>query len=89
MTISLDYAFFYRTNANDGLYSPPRFLTLEANGISTRHVGDVFGLKASYVINRNISFTLLSSYFIAGEFIKESGGTENTFYIAPTMSFKF
>ncbi|MBQ4821853.1 alginate export family protein [Aquimarina sp. MMG016] len=89
LTIYLDYAFFYRTQSNDGLYTPPRFLTREANGIRTKHVGDVFGLKVSYEVNRNISFDLRSSYFIAGEFIKASGDSENTFYIAPTMSFKF
>ena len=89
LTIYMDYAFFYRTEANDGLYAPPRFLTREANGLRTKHIGDVFGLQISYEINRNISFDLRSSYFIAGQFIKASGDSENTFYIAPTMSFKF
>jgi len=27
--------------------------------------------------------------FIAGRFIEESGADENTFYFAPTISFKF
>lgn len=89
MTIYLDYALFYRTESNDGLYAPPRFLARESNGLSEKHIGDVFGLQISYEINRNISFDLRSSYFIAGEFIKASGNSENTFYIAPTMSFKF
>ncbi len=89
LTIYMDYAFFYRTQSNDGLYTPPRFLTREANGIRTKHIGDVFGLQVSYEINRNISFDLRSSYFVAGQFIKASGDSENTFYIAPTVSFKF
>ena len=89
LTVYVDYAFFYRTESNDGLYAPPRFLTREANGLNARHIGDVFGLQISYEINRNISFDLRSSYFIAGQFIKASGDSENTFYIAPTMSFKF
>ncbi len=89
LTIYLDYAFIYRTQSNDGLYTPPRFLTREANGIRTKHIGDVFGLQVSYEINRNISFDLRSSYFIASEFIEVSGDSENIFYIAPTVSFKF
>ena len=89
LTVYVDYAFFYRTESNDGLYAPPRFLTREANGLRAKHVGDVFGIQISYEINRNISFDLRSSYFIAGQFIKASGDSENTFYIAPTMSFKF
>ncbi|UII77238.1 alginate export family protein [Flagellimonas sp. HMM57] len=89
LVIYLDYAIFYRTESNDGLYAPPRFLTREVNGLRTKHIGNVFGLQLSYEVNRNISFDLRSSYFIAGQFIKASGDSENTFYIAPTMSFKF
>lgn len=89
LSVFIDYAFFYRTQSNDGLYSPPRFLTREANGVEAKHIGDVFGLQIAYAINRNISFDLRTSYFIAGQFIKATGDSENTFYIAPTMSFKF
>ena len=89
LSVYVDYAFFYRARSNDGLYSPPRFLTREANGVGTKHIGDVFGLQITYDINRNISFDLRSSYFIAGQFINATGYSENTFYIAPTLSFKF
>ncbi|WP_350287291.1 alginate export family protein [uncultured Croceitalea sp.] len=89
LAIYFDYVFFYRTQSNEGLYVHPRFLTRETNCIGTKHIGDVFGLQISYDINRNISFYLRSSYFIAGQFIKTTGDSENTFYIAPTLSFKF
>lgn len=89
LRVIIDYAFFYRTQSNDGLYTPPRFLTREANGVDTKHIGDALGLQISYEINRNISFDLRSSYFIAGQFIKATGDSENTFYIAPTLSLKF
>nr|WP_297912959.1 alginate export family protein [uncultured Allomuricauda sp.] len=89
LRVFIDYAFFYRTQSNDGLYAPPRFLSREASGIDTKHIGDVFGLQISYEFNRNISFDLRSSYFIAGQFIKATGESENTFFIAPTMSLKF
>jgi len=49
LRIFIDYAFFYRTQTNDGLYAPPRFLTRETNGIDTKHIGDVFGLQISYI----------------------------------------
>lgn len=87
--VYVDYAFLYRTQSADGLYAPPRFLSRAANVLTARHIGDVFGLQVSYVINRNISFDLRSSYYIAGAFIEASGDSENTFYIAPTISFKF
>ena len=89
VSINLDYALFYRTQKGDGLYAPPRFQTREANGIADRHIGDVIGLQIDYQAHRNISLNLRSSYFIAGDFIKASGTSENTFYIAPTLSLKF
>ena len=88
-SIYMDYALFYRTRGSDGLYTPPRFLLRESNGVDEKHIGDVIGLQANWEINRNISFDLRSSYFIAGKFIKATGDAENTFYVAPTMSFKF
>ena len=89
LSIYMDYALFYRTRSNDGLYTPPRFVLRESNGISEKHIGDVIGLQVNWEINRNISFDLRSSYFMAGKFIEASGNSENTFYIAPTVSLKF
>lgn len=89
VSVYLDYALFYRTQETDGFYSPPRFQTRPADGITPKHIGDVVGLQINYEINRNVSFDLRSSYFIAGAFIEATGSLENTFYIAPTLSFKF
>ncbi|MDT0607723.1 alginate export family protein [Croceitalea rosinachiae] len=88
-SIFVDYALFYRTQSADGLYTPPRFQNRQANGIEENHIGDALGIQLNYEFNRNISFDLRSTYFIAGKFIKSSGESENTFYIAPTLSFKF
>ncbi|MEM6830236.1 MAG: alginate export family protein [Bacteroidota bacterium] len=88
-SIYVDYALFYRTQLNDGLYTPPRFLLREAGETSEKHIGDVIGLQIQYELNRNISMDLRSSYFIAGRFIKATGQSENTFYLAPTINFKF
>lgn len=89
LVIYVDYAFFYRTQVNDGLYGPPRFLVRAANGLRSKHIGDVIGLQLSYEIHRNVSFDLRTAYFFAGRFIEASGDSENTFYIAPTVGFKF
>ncbi|WP_405206334.1 alginate export family protein [Aquimarina sp. LLG6339-5] len=88
-SIYIDYAIFYRTSKNDGLYTPPRFQIREANGLSEKHIGDAVGMQLTYELNRNISFDLRSTYFIPGKFIKASGDSKATFYIAPTVSFKF
>ena len=89
LVILVDYALFYRTQTADGVYVPPRFLTRPANGSTDKHVGDVVGLQIRYDLHRNITFDVRSSYFIPGRFLKDSGATESTFYIAPTLSLKF
>lgn len=89
LSLYVDYAFFYRTQTADGLYTPPRFLVREANGNTTRHIGDVFGLQLTYELSRSVSLDLRSSYFLAGSFLAETGDAENTFYLAPTASFRF
>lgn len=87
--IYLDYAFFYRTQTADGFYSPPRFQSRLGATSDTKHLGDTFGLMIKYEINRNLSFDLVTYHFRAGTFIEETGESENTSFIAPTLSFRF
>ncbi|OJJ19355.1 hypothetical protein BKI52_21330 [marine bacterium AO1-C] len=89
LVVLVDYALFYRTQTADGVYAPPRFLVRPANGSVEKHVGDVIGIQVRYALHRNITFDMRSSYFIPGRFLKASGASENTFYIAPTLSLKF
>lgn len=77
LVVYMDYALFYRTSRNDGLYAPPRFLSRPADGLEAKHIGDVLGINVKYEVNRNVSLNLLTSYFLAGEFIKASGPSEN------------
>ena len=89
LSIYLDYALFFRTSRADGLYAPPRFQTRPAAGIEERHIGDALGVSIQYKLNRNITFSLMSSYFIPAGFIKASGSAESTFFIAPTINTLF
>ena len=89
LSIYIDYAFFYRTSKNDGLYTPPRFQIRSANGLSERHIGDALGLILNYTLNRNISMSFMSTYFIPAEFIEASGSSERTLFIAPTINLLF
>ena len=89
LSIFIDYALFYRTSDSDGYYAPPRFQARPAGGNSEKHIGDALGLIIQYKVNRHISCTLMSSYFIPAEFIEATGEAENTFFIAPTINFLF
>ena len=86
--IYLEYALFYRTQTEDGLYVPPRILLREASGTKEKHIGDTMGLHISHKFNRYITFEFRCSYFNAGQFIKESGASENIFSMVSTVSFR-
>ena len=89
LSIYTEYAFFWRASKNDGLYSPPRFLSRPANGISNKDLGSQFGLQLEYEINRHLTFDLDFSYFNADDFQKATGEAENIFHFASTISYKF
>ena len=88
-SIYMDYAFFFRSSKEDGLYTPPRFQIRDATTGSSAYLGSAIGMKILYEINRNIEFEWRSTYFVAGNFVKESGESNNIFYTGPTLEFKF
>jgi len=89
LNLYAEWAFFWRASKNDGLYRPPRFVNRPDNGISDRSLGNQLGFKASYEINRHLSFDLDMSYFIVGDFQEATGEAENIFHFAPTLGYKF
>ena len=89
VVVYFEYAVFFRTNTNDGFYAPPRFQTRQADNSNERHIGDVIGLRIAWQINRNVSLTIMSSYYLAGSYIEASGPSNNIFFVSPTLDFKF
>ena len=89
LVVYFEYAVFYRTTTNDGFYAPPRFQTRQADNNRERHIGDVIGVRLAWKVNRNVSLTLMSSYYLAGSFIEGSGPSNNIFFVSPTLDLKF
>lgn len=88
-SIYMDYAFFFRSSKNDGLYTPPRFQIRDATSASGAHIGNAFGVKILYEISKNLEFSWISTFYIPEGFVEESGESSNIFYMAPTLEFKF
>ncbi|MEM9830805.1 MAG: alginate export family protein [Bacteroidota bacterium] len=89
LLIKCEFATFYRSSAEDGFYSPPRFQSRESNGISDRHLGNVLGLFLKYTFNESINFDLRNSLFLSGDFIQKSGASASVFQFAPTFNLTF
>lgn len=89
LRIYAEWAMFWRASVQDGLYRPTRFINRPADGNKSRNIGHQFGLIAKYEANRHLSFDLNASYFIAGNFLQQSGAAEHILHIAPTLHYKF
>ncbi len=88
-TVYIEWAFFWRESESDGLYKPPRFVNRAAGDGLDKSIGNQIGLKVEYEIDRHVTIALDMSYFMAGDFIKETGESEDILHIAPTMNYKF
>lgn len=77
--------FYWRAQWNDGLYAGSKALLRASNNSRSRWIGWQSGLKLEYGINRYLKLSNETYYFVAGDFVKETGNSNNTFYNGLTM----
>ncbi len=89
LSATLEADIYWRAELNDGLYNGSKFLTRPSNNNKSRFIGWQSGLKLDYEINRNMKISNETYLFTAGDFIKETGDAENTFYNGMTLWISF
>jgi len=77
--------FYWRAQLNDGLYNGGKFLIRPSNNNKNQFIGWQSGLKLDYEINRYLKLSNETYYFVAGDFVKATGESNNTFYNGLTM----
>lgn len=77
--------FYWRAQLNDGLYAGSKALIRTSNNSKTLWIGWQSGIKLEYEINRYLKLTNETFYFVAGDFVKETGDSNNTFYNGMTL----
>ncbi|MEM9544726.1 MAG: alginate export family protein [Bacteroidota bacterium] len=85
----VEWAIFWRASKHDGLYRPTRFISRAGNDSESAGIGHQYGAKVGYEVNRHFSIDFDLSYFIAGDYLEDSGEAENIFHIAPTLNYRF
>ncbi len=85
LTATAEADFYWRAQLNDGLYGSSKSLLRASNNSQSRFIGSQSGLKLDYEINRNIKISNETYYFAAGNFVKETGDSKNTFYNGMTL----
>jgi hypothetical protein len=89
LQVYLEWASFFRYSIDDGVYAPARFLMIEGQQSNERFIGNQLGCKIAYELDRHFSFDFDFSYFITGNFLKDTGNRQNMMHIAPTITYKY
>jgi hypothetical protein len=85
--------FMWQQSSQDGIYSPGalqvRPSSLELTSSKEQQIGTLMTLETSYSVNQHLSFALDVGYFIAGNYVKETGKGKDITYLSFKGNFKF
>jgi hypothetical protein len=84
-----DMNFFWRLDANDGVYAPAGQLIRGPSGSDERFVGSALSLSSEYALAENLSFTAIYTHFFVGAFIRATGPSEDIDFFELTLQLKF
>jgi hypothetical protein len=82
-----------RQSIEDGTYSPGMAQTRpnrEKLYLSqSRSIGTQYSFEGTYMASQNLSFGMEGAYFVAGQYVKETGKGQNITYFSMKTTFKF
>ena len=84
----IDYDVFWRYSTEDGLYNPALLLEYPDNNDKS-FIAHQLGTLIGYTVNNFISLELETNFILPGDFLKQSGLTEDLFHFVFTTEFKF
>jgi hypothetical protein len=88
-SLTADMNFFWRLETNDGVYAPSGQLIRGPSGSDERFVGSAVSITSEYALAENLNFTAIYTHFFAGDFIRETGPSEDIDFFELTLQFKF
>ena len=88
-SLTADVNFFWRLETEDGVYAPSGQLIRAPNGSDERFVGSAASVKSEYELADNLIFTAIYTHSFPGEFIRESGPSEDVNFFQLTVQFRF
>jgi hypothetical protein len=89
LTLKLDGHVFQRVEKEDALYNAGGAVVRAGDTGSSRDVGQEVDLLARYELDRHTSVLLGYSRFFAGNFIKQSGPSEDTDFVYGSIEYIF
>ena len=80
---------FWRQNTNDGLYNLSGGLVRGDNGSDASYVGNEFDIVANWQINRHTSAYIGWAHFFAGDFLADTGPSQDADFVYASVTFTF
>jgi hypothetical protein len=89
LTLTIDWGFFWRESAHDGIYNNGVDVTVPAGSSRARYVGDQVQMLAEWRIQRHLAWTAAYAHFFAGDFLSDNTPGKDVDYVSTWLTFKF
>jgi hypothetical protein len=90
VAFSAGWGFFWRENANDGLYGIPGNLIVPSHGVKSRYEGSRPIVQLDWQVTRHLSAHVNYIYVFNAQFEEQSvHGTISMSYISPWLAYRF
>jgi len=89
LTLRLAGPFFWRADKDDAVYSPNRSPLRSGDLGDDREIGAEVDVSANYQFNQHLKASVGYTHFFAGDFIEESGASEDIDFIYTGFQFTF
>ena len=89
LTLSFDSDFYWRQSRQDGIYGPALNLIRSGKVTEARAIGTQPSIRGEWKADRHWTFVAAAAYFVAGEFLKQSGPGKNITYFTSWATYLF
>ncbi len=87
--VRVDHHLFWRAERADAAYNAAGGVLREADADASREIGSEIDVTASWTIDRSTSALLGYSHFFAGDFIKETGSSDDVTFVYASIQYTF
>lgn len=89
LTLSVNWDFFWRESIHDGIYNNAVVLVRSGRNSTARYIGSQPQAQLQWNIDRHITFFAIYAHFFAGEFLQETGPSQDVDYFTTWITYKF
>lgn len=89
ISVTSDWAFYWRQNRNDGLYGISGNLQRTGNLSRAKFIGSLASVRMDYRFDRHLTLTGIYSHFLTGKFLRETPPSKNVDYFTTWLTYRF